>query len=416
MTQLTNWNGLSTTGNPPDASLAVSTNYIVETLRFGVQVYSKTGTALSYFSLSNFFGTGTDYITDPQVAYTGGHFFATVADFTSDTVKLRVTATGDPTANWNKWDFLTYNAYCPDQPTIGYDPGVFSISVNLFDTGCPAGATYYGVWYWIINQNNLDFGQTANYYTPSSPMAADWSIHPSQDLGSSSVQYFAETGHSGVSSLFMFVASGTPPNPVTVTEHVLSTRQFNTAPSAVEPGTSGTGVYVDTGDNRATSVTDYNGKLWVAANDLCYPGSDRTARSCVRMIQVDTGSWAVNQDFDIGAEYSYYFYGSLSIDYYSNIDIVVGQSSSSIYPSVLGTGQKTTDPVNTWEVEISLQSGVGNIGGGTTTCGSHTCYRWGDYFGAGLDQADVSKVWVVGEYGTTSTTTYGTWISQIAVS
>jgi len=110
----------------------------------------------------------------------------------------------------------------------------------------------------------------------------------------------------------------------------------------------------------------------------------------------------------------YYYYPAIRIDTFGSVLLVYGTSRFSSDPGVQATGQKYNDPPNSWEPIQVLQNGAGPIDGAAPPDCS-TCVRWGDYFAAGVDPSSGLYVWVLGLYGTTTSTTYGSWIAKLSV-
>jgi hypothetical protein len=162
---------------------------------------------------------------------------------------------------------------------------------------------------------------------------------------------------------------------------------------------------VSTGDARIQSAAWYQGKLWLAFNDGCFIIiGDTKSRSCIRLIQIDTITNKVIQDFDIGALASSLYYPAISISRGNgNLGIIFGYSSHSIYPSILvSTRSSNDDKLNSIkEQPQSLKLGTAN----------EFSNRYGDYFAASSDPLSDSIIWVAGEYHSTST--WSTYIGEL---
>jgi hypothetical protein len=153
----------------------------------------------------------------------------------------------------------------------------------------------------------------------------------------------------------------------------------------------GTSIRVDTNDARILDAAWYQGRLWLTFNDACTPSGDVQARSCIRLIQINTPTSSISQDFDVGAKGAYYFYPALRMDSNSNLLVVFGASSLSIYPSIFATGQAATGgPLDS--SPLALKTGTY----------PETTSRFGDYFGAAVDPSNPSLVWGAGEYHSSS--------------
>src|SRR5207247_10356994 len=91
----------------------------------------------------------------------------------------------------------------------------------------------------------------------------------------------------------------------------LTTASVSIPPSATQPATT---VPLNTGDFRVQRAVWRGGRLWPAGNTGCLLSGDTAVRSCIRLLQVDTASHAVLQDFGFGAVGAYYFYPAIETD------------------------------------------------------------------------------------------------------
>ena len=158
---------------------------------------------------------------------------------------------------------------------------------------------------------------------------------------------------------------------------------------------------VSTGDARIQSGFSYQGKLWLAFDDGCSIVADTKSRSCIRLVEIDTITNRVLQDFDIGALASSLYYPAISIDRAGNLGIVFGYSSYAIYPSILVSTRVYSDKVSSIEDPQYLKLGAAH----------ELSNRYGDYFAASSDPSNGSMIWVAGEYH--SRETWSTYIGQL---
>ncbi|MDP9288120.1 MAG: hypothetical protein M3P08_07975 [Thermoproteota archaeon] len=158
---------------------------------------------------------------------------------------------------------------------------------------------------------------------------------------------------------------------------------------------------ISTGDARLVSATWYQGKLWLAFNDGCFIIGETKSRSCIRLVQIDTITNSVLQDFDVGARASSLYYPAISIDKAGNLGIVFGYSSYSVYPSILVSKRFSNDNLGSIEDPQYLKIGTSN----------ELSNRYGDYFAASFDPSGTSVIWVAGEYHLAAT--WSTYIGQL---
>ena len=165
-----------------------------------------------------------------------------------------------------------------------------------------------------------------------------------------------------------------------------------------------------TGDARVQSPIWYQGKLWLALNVGCFMNSDTQSRSCIRIIEFDTNTSKVLQDFNIGHIDASLYYPALSIDKSgNNIGIIFGYSSHDTYPSLLiASGVVKNDTIlNTLNYFQSLKNGTANS----------LSTRYGDYFSAVMDPSEPNSIWVAGQHNyyspSTSALLWSTYIGKI---
>src|SRR5207253_5472895 len=129
------------------------------------------------------------------------------------------------------------------------------------------------------------------------------------------------------------------------------------APSIIRQ-MSGEEPMISTGDARIQSGSSYHGKLWLAFNDGCFIIADTKSRSCIRLVEIDTITNRVLQDFDIGTLASSLYYPAISIDTAGNLGIVFGYSSYTVYPSILASIRLSDDKLGSIEDPQYLKLGA----------------------------------------------------------
>ena len=147
---------------PPDVQIAAGTNNIMEMVNLEGQVWTKSGIPNGpTFDLSSFFGTGSDYISDPKVLYDSqsNRWFASITDISTSNVVVAVSSGSDPTGG-----FFIYNIPGPsftilDQPIIGVSDDKFTVSVNDFNS-FTSGFT--GAQFWTLNKGEMESCTAAN--------------------------------------------------------------------------------------------------------------------------------------------------------------------------------------------------------------------------------------------------------------
>ncbi len=376
---------------PPDVAMGVGPNHVVEFNNVVGKIWNKSGGSIgSTFSLNPFFNAAnTDALSDPRIIYdpVSGRWFASILDITTSSVRLAVSTTNDPTGSWTTYNIQfgsgPSSGVCPDQPKIGVSSDKFVVAGSDFSNFCDG--SFLGADFFVINKSQM---LSASSLTPLShfgPDASKSAIFPV--LTNQTTLYMVSTDGGGTNKVHLFSLTGVPGVGGSVTKTVtdLTVKTMNTPPDGIEP-TSPTNS-VNTGDNRVTDAKWSNNKLWLAFNDACTPIGD-TARSCVRLVQVNTGTPTVLQDFDIGFFQKALYYPALSIENSKSLDVISGYSSSTVYPSLLVTGQSAFGSPGSYQDPVVIASGSQSVTDG----------RYGDYFSGALDPSNGTKSWVAGQY------------------
>ena len=408
--------------NPPDAQIAVGPSHIIAMVNMRGELFTALGFPLKNFTLSSFFNTGSDFISDPKVMYdaSSGRWFASIIDltgyipksgtFSAGNVKVAVSLSSDPTltnsttGGWNTY-VLKFGTNVPDQPIIGVNDDKVVVNANRFVS--LINPSYVGDQFYVLNKNDLVRGGTFVHNSTFGVFPSLESIHPVESLSSTSTEFMVSTGAAPATSgpvvqVQLFSVTGVPGvSTVTVSNVTLSISALAVAPMAI----AAPGYKLDTGDNRVLDAAWFQGKIWYAADDACTPPGDNQTRSCIRLTQVDTTTVSIKQDFDFSALGQYYFYPALRIDGQGNLDVICGFSSATINPSLALTGQAVGDSSNSLASPLTIKSGSG----------ADTRFRYGDYFGAAVDPSDTGLVWVAGEYESLTFTGWSTWIANMRV-
>ena len=406
-----NWTGLSASDNawlvpadaavaPPDVQVAAGPSHIVEMVNLAISIWTTQGTFVRNESLMSFFGvSSSEFISDPKVQYdaASGRWFASVTDVTpGKDVILAVSPGSGPTVAWTLYHFGSGECY--DQPILGVGNQTVILSVNVFSSCTVNKPAYSGAQYWVISKADLLAGSTTPAFQTFGPYASTASIHPAQGIGPGLADYLvsADANLASVSSIELLRVTGTPPS-ATVTSSNLTVRTITPPPAAVQPGGA---LPLDPGDFRVQDAVWSSGNLWLSLGDSCTPAGDTQARSCVRLIQINTTSGTVAQDFDVGSAGQYYLYPALRMDGRGNLLVIFGYSSATDYPGLMAAGRVFGDPAGSLDPPEVVVRGTADE---SLACSSSTgTCRYGDYFGAALDPSNASVIWAAGEFGTPS--------------
>jgi hypothetical protein len=419
---------------PPDVQVAAGTKYVVEMVNLDGAIYIKNGTLVKSFGLELLFNPKVKdsqelhvSISDPVLLFdnTSRRWFASISDITSHSIRIAVSKTDDPTGVWRIYNFPFefQSNNCSDQPFIGLSEDKFIVTVNNWGNDCKwysdnQSPKFRGVQFTIADKVDLLSGSGSVRSIQSGPDLNYFSLHPVITLNPTTTLLIATVGdfnHDKLQLLYIdgpslynlhirtisYVIQDThvaPDGIQSIEQSTPSQQQTTTITTTEEPK-------VSTGDARIQSAIWHQGKLWLAFNDGCFISGDTKSRSCIRLIQIDTITNKVTQDFDIGALASSLYYPAISINRDGgNLGIIFGYSSHSIYPSILVSTRSSNedDELNSIKEPQFLKLGTAN----------ELSNRYGDYFAASSDPSNNSIIWVAGEYHH-STAAWSTYIGKL---
>ncbi len=436
---------------PPDIQLAVSSKYVMETVNSEAAIYTKTGNLIKKFGLEFLFNlpsrksSDSHSITDPVLLFdsaTNGtqsnshnnsnsndnnrRWFASISDVTTHSIRIAVSKTSDPTGIWRTYNFpfesLANN--CSDQPFIAVSDNKLIISVNTWSNNCDwlnnnntiSSPKFRGVQFVIADKNDLLAEQQLAHVKSmqSVPDTRYFSLRPVLNLSPTTALFLVTTDDFNRDKMQMLTIDGQLSN-LHISKNISGNIHITSiSPDGIQPITFST-IYsnnddnggqqetlatvkkkhpeylVHTGDARVQSPIWYKGKLWLALNVGCFINGDTQNRSCIRIIEIDTNTSKVIQDFNIGNIGASLYYPALSIDKSgNNMGIIFGYSSSDTHLSLLvGSGSIKNDNsiFNSFKYFLFLKNGTANS----------LSTRYGDYFSAVLDPSEPNSIWVAGQ-------------------
>lgn len=409
--------------DPPDPAVAAGPNHIVQMVNLAGQVNSKDGTLLSEFFLDKFFRaistTGAAHsISDPIVVYdqSSGRFFASILDITDGSVRLAVSET-DPTQDWKVYNikFSQDGNLCPDQPYMAVSSDKLAIGANVASNKCgQAGqASVLGSQHLIVSKNELLSSEGKDPLLALMPIdKTGFSERPVKLTGEESDLIFASVYDGGVDSLRIIKYSGQLPDIKRLVFEV-PIKQLTKPPEVQQPDTP---LKIDVGGRlQSAAMSPDNKFFWLTSMDKCRPTNDVQDRACVRVIQVNASSMAVNQDFKITTKGADLVYPALAVTGSGNLILISGYSSSKLYPSLMATGQGLNSPVESVIPPTKILEG-GQSHGQCSSSGPCSEVRYGDYFGASLDAdpSNENRAWFSGQYMKTENA-WGTHIFELGI-
>jgi hypothetical protein len=401
----------ATPWSPPDPTLAVGPNHIVETVNMDIAWYDKQGNLQFQSRLDStgnpgFFETvgAGNFTFDPKCFYDqgSGRFFVLALEVYGSTqawITFAVSDDSDPNGVWYKYRTdarvtVGGSTYWVDYPGFGFDNQAFYVNGNLFPL---TGGGFGGVLFRSFDKSSVLNGGAAQWTDVRNGNAG--SVQAAQHFGNNPAPYFIE--HWTNTSLMMTAVKNPLTAPQIVTQQV-TVPSYNT-PTSGAPANGGT---LDVLDGRMINAMWRDGKL-VTAHGVKPQGSS-TNQS--RWYEIDTRGWPTSGQNPIllqsgningGAGVHTWFPAVYSNDA-GDIGLVTAHSSSSQYASVQFTGRRAGDQAGTMGALQVAQNGSGAVSG-----------RWGDYFDLALDP-DGCTFWLVGEYYQPGG--WRTWITSFNIS
>jgi hypothetical protein len=388
-------NGLNFTASgsvtPPDVQFASGPTQEVEFVNLYGEIFNLTGASLGSFYLGNFFGTGTDYLSDPKILYDNesGRWFASILHINSAGTAafsmLAVSNSSDAAGQWTVYSLADVPGDLGDQPILGLSSDLIGIGVNLFTS-----STYAGVQFWVINKTSALAGGPLSYRSYG-PVGSDYSLHPVDGLSPNGTLYWVQADPTYSDRIDLIEVNGIPPSTPVFTNTSLTVTAISTPPAAPMPGSSN---LLDAGDQRVQSAVFRDGTITLVLNDACVPSGDSTFRGCVRFVQIDPGTPSVSQDADYGIAGAYLLYPAVAVAPNGTVLMVYGESSTTVYPSIYVTGRSPADASGMFATPVLLRAGTTAMN--SALCSGGSC-RYGDYFGAAWSPLGPSA-WLAGEF------------------
>ncbi|MCG3128698.1 MAG: hypothetical protein CHACPFDD_03589 [Phycisphaerae bacterium] len=401
--------------SPPDPTLAVGQDHIVETVNMEIAFFNKaTGVKTFQQRLDNsgspgFFesvGAG-NFTFDPKCYYDHytGRFVVVALEVYGSTqawICIAVSDDGDPNGTWFKYRTnavvtVGANTYWVDYPGFGYDGTAYYVTGNLF--GLNNGG-FGGVLFRCFDKTPLLSGGAA-------------SIKDVRDGGAASVQ---ATAHYGTANAAFFVSEADTTH---LTIHAIrnptTTPVLNSTSVAVSSFAYPTGGAPNSGGGN---IDVLDGRIincfWRGGKLLAGHGVRLSSKNQARWYELNTNNWPISGsvtvaqqgNIDAGSDSGnavHTWFPALAKNVKNDIGIVVAASSANRFASVRHTGRKVGDAAGTMGALTQDKIGTATASG-----------RWGDYFDLRLDPTNDTVFWLIGEFQDAGG--WSTWISSFCIS
>ena len=290
---------------PPDTQVAAGPDQVFEVINVAGMIYDKSGnTLLAAFNLNHLFNQDPAlFSSDPRIEYDtiSGRWFVSllILDTTDITTaqngsfNLAVSNDSNPLDGFNVYPIETPGDF-PDQPSLGFNDDKVVTGGNSFscNPNCNAGP-YEGNEFLVWNKSELLAGDATDRYEFLSAGRGRHRLpdHSGQEpivnldaLDALGFRHRAESSGppTVLDELNIWAVTGVPSvgSGSSATDTIVTITDFNDPPSAQQK--NGSGVKIDTGDQRLLDAVYRDGHLWASGNDQCKPSGDTTQRSCLQ--------------------------------------------------------------------------------------------------------------------------------------
>jgi PKD-like domain len=405
------------TGIPPDTHGAVDSMYCVTAINTAIHIQSRSGFNFSDVSLDGFWapllvhGPGS---FDPRVHFDefNKRWIMAVDAYGETTYSMffvAVSETENPLGAWNMYSFTPdpSGAAWMDFPNVGYNNKWVSVTGNMFpNSGFGGGAVVC-----LIDYAGMRAGVSAPYTQFSEPTS--FSICPALTYDATEGNLFmVESWDNTTGKLKLWKASGPVGSPVltTIGYPATSTHWASNAPGGADflPQVGST-YKMDAGDDRITSLTFRNNKLW-CSHTVFLPASGVT-HSSVMWWQLDTTAHPLQNGMinDATAAISY-AYSSIAVNANEDFLIGCGYFSHAVHASGGYALHLNSDPADSIRPVVVYRHGQASyyetFGGGRD--------RWGDYSATCLDPRNDTDFWTLQETTVVGTSpNWDTWWANV---
>jgi len=400
--------------SPPDPTLAVGPNHVVETVNSAIAFYDKT-TGNETFSSHlgspgspGFFetvGADSSFVFDPKCFYDHkvGRFVVIALETSgSSWIDIAVSDDDDPNGIWYKYRTnseiqLGNSTYWVDYPGFGFDDNAWYVTNNLFLLS-GNGSGFGGVLWRIFDKAPMLNGDPVTF-TDIAPDQGG-SAQVAQMFGDAPQCYFVSRRSS--TQLWLWTINDPLGSPVLERVSVNGIDNIS-GPSQDAP--NGGGGEISTLDGRLMNVHMRDGKLYTGQGINGAPGI-----TVARWYEIDVNGWpnsgsnpALSQQGEVtGPNQQHYFFPAIYSDRDGNVGMTMASSSPSEFASVRVSGRVPSDPDGTMSEPIELAIGDRSSNG-----------RWGDYLDIAIDPNDDKTFWIVGMYR--QSFGWQTWIDSFTV-
>lgn len=382
---------------PPDPTLAVGPDHIVQTVNAAIAFYDKdTGnqtfsTHLGTPGSPGFFepvGADSNFVFDPKCFYDhkAGRFVVVALETSGASwIDIAVSDDDDPNGIWFKYRTPSVvqqntSTFWVDYPGFGFDDNAWYVTGNLFGLNNDG---FGGQLFRIFDKTPMLSGQPVTFTDIAPGNGA--SLQIAQMFGDAPICYFVSRRNSN--ALYVWTILDPLGNP---SLRRISVEQLGNAFGPDEGAPNPGGGTIDTLDGRMMNVHYRDGHLYTAHG---IDGANGV--NVARWYHIDINGWPnsgglpslVQQGEITGSPGEHHFFPAIYTDRENNVGLTMSSSSASQFASVRVSGRIQSDPPGTMSEPIELITGSRGADG-----------RWGDYLDIAIDPEDDKTFWIVGMY------------------
>jgi hypothetical protein len=410
--QVSNFEGIGFSGFiPPDPHTAVGPNHVMGVVNSQFGIFDKSGTLLKLIDADTWYGSVLpgEGPGDPQIVYDhhSQRWFMVWHNAAAPpiTMLLSVSDDSNPLGAWCNWalpgDQLgsTPSELFNDYPKIGVDANAFYVTDNmgafvrlriipkaqLLSNTC-GPVTWTDFW---------------NLRDPDLLLAPAFTVIPAVTFGTPGVEYLiSDSPHERGTFMTLWSLADPLGTPSLTGVNVPVVESLGEPSNAQQLG--GGQFPIEVGGRRVRNAVYMNGSIWTAHS---IAGGTNRDFVFARYVRIDVNTATALEDVALGADNFWYYYPAIHPDANGNLFMTFTRSGLTEYAGARYTGRLQADPPGL-QASALLKAGEANY---AIVAGNRN--RWGDYLGIALDPADSSKVWMFGQYATSSGR-WGTWFGQ----
>jgi hypothetical protein len=418
------------TFTPPDEIVGKSPNRVLEGTNSAVRLFTNSGSTLATLDLNTFMGASTanGRLFDPKVYYDRNainpRFFVvalqqagrgdTNAANDVSRIWIAVSRAADPSAlnsGWCRYNIEgrrnvgAANVSWADFPSIGAGRDSFSFTTNQFRfTNDAFTFAVIRVWNKTVAENNASSCPSVPRFTfQPSGTEADFSrftvqpaqhyTSPSSFTGTTNPAYYLSTRRGSSNEYRVYrvrnVASGSP----TLAQLTLTGISYSIPADSPQPGS---GVLVDTGDNRVLQVAGIGNNILGTFTTGCNFTAGTAAESCIlspRLSVTQTSTGGLSASI---VENTFQGFGNNLFVHHPSIALNTSLQAGATW--LFSGSARSLSAASMVKNVIASWTGVRTYAPGTCAQASN---RSGDYSGAQTDPTDVRTFWLAGEQSVT---------------